>query len=121
MQTKRLLKWIGISLAVFIIPVIIIVFNIAEKPIEAPQPTPVATSTTPLQVHFIDVGQGDSILIDSGTNEVLIDGGKKSPGVTDYISKYIDGPLEVMVATHTDVDHIGGLIKVLDVFQVEEI
>jgi competence protein ComEC len=74
-----------------------------------------------LKVHFIDVGQGDSILIDLGSEEVLIDGGEKSPGVVDYISQYIDGPLEVMVATHTDADHIGGLTKVLDDFQVEEI
>lgn len=74
-----------------------------------------------LQVHFIDVGQGDSILIDLGLEEVLIDGGKKSPGVTDYISKYIDGPLEVMVATHPHLDHVGGLSKVLNDFQVKEI
>lgn len=74
-----------------------------------------------LQVHFIDVGQGDSILIDFGSDEILIDGGGRSPGVTDYISEYIDGSLEVMVATHPHADHIGGLIKVLEVFQVEEI
>jgi len=80
-----------------------------------------STLTGTLKVHFIDVGQGDSILIDHGSEEVLIDGGEKSPGVTDYIKKYIDGPLEVMVATHTDADHIGGLIKVLKDFQVEEI
>ncbi len=35
-----------------------------------------------LKVHFIDVGQGDSILIDFGDIEVLIDGGGKSPGVS---------------------------------------
>ena len=74
-----------------------------------------------LRVHFIDVGQGDSILVDLGSNEVLIDGGGKSPGVTDYIGKYIDGPLEVMVATHPHADHIGGLIEALEVLQVEEI
>jgi len=74
-----------------------------------------------LQVHFIDVGQGDSILIDLGDTEVLIDGGDKSPGVVTYISDYIDGSLEVMVATHPHADHIGGLIAVLDTFEVEEI
>ena len=80
-----------------------------------------STLTGTLKVHFIDVGQGDSILIDLGSEEVLIDGGEKSPGVVDYISKYIDGPLEVMVLTHPHADHIGGLIKVLKDFQVEEI
>jgi beta-lactamase superfamily II metal-dependent hydrolase len=74
-----------------------------------------------LTVHFIDVGQGDSILVDFGDIEVLIDGGDKSPGIVDYIDDYVDGPLEVMIATHPHADHIGGLIAVLGRFQVDEI
>jgi len=74
-----------------------------------------------LTVHFIDVGQGDSILLDFGDIEVLIDGGDKSPGVVSYIDDYVDGPLEVMIATHPHADHIGGLIAVLDAFEVDEI
>jgi len=62
-----------------------------------------------LKVHFIDVGQGDAILIDIGDTEVLIDGGDRSPGITEYIQAFIDGPIEVMVATHPHADHIGGL------------
>ena len=81
-----------------------------------------STSSTPaVTVHFIDVGQGDSILIDCGETEVLIDGGKSSPGVVDYLNAYVDGPLDVMVATHTDADHIGGLIAVLENYQVGDI
>ena len=52
---------------------------------------------------------------------MLIDGGDKSPGVTGYLSTYVDGNLEVMVATHMDADHIGGLIAVLNTFAVEEV
>jgi len=74
-----------------------------------------------LTVHFIDVGQGDSILLDLGDIEVLIDGGEKSPGVVSYIDDYVDGPLEVMVATHPHADHIGGLIEVLGAFEIDEI
>ena len=92
-----------------------------EETTEEKEDVASSTGTGTLKVHFIDVGQGDSILIDLGSEEVLIDGGEKSPGVTDYISQYIDGPLEVMVATHTDADHIGGLTGVLKDFQVEEI
>lgn len=96
-------------------------------------PTPSLAATTPLytptplptqgelEIHFIDVGQGDSILIDLGETEVLIDGGEKSPGVVDYLKKHVDGPLEVMVATHPHADHIGGLIAVLAAFQVQQI
>ena len=74
-----------------------------------------------LQVYFIDVGQGDSILLDLGKTEVLIDGGDRSPGVTAYLQEYVDGSLEAMLATHPHADHIGGLIAVLDTFDVEEI
>jgi len=81
----------------------------------------ITTSPAALTVHFIDVGQGDSILIDLGDIEVLIDGGGKSSDVVGYIDNYIDGPLEVVVATHPHADHIGGLIGVLDAFKVDEI
>lgn len=85
------------------------------------EPTPTPTPTTNLQVHFIDVGQGDAILLDLGDTEVLIDGGGRSPGVTEYLEDYVNGSLEVLIATHPHADHIGGLIEVLDDFDVEEI
>lgn len=74
-----------------------------------------------LTVHFIDVGQGDSILLDIGETEILIDGGDRNPGAAGYLGAYVDGPLEVMVATHTDADHIGGLIQALAQYDVAEI
>lgn len=79
------------------------------------------SSEEELEVHFIDVGQGDSILVDLGETEILIDGGSKSPGVTAYLNHYVDGQLEVMVATHPHADHIGGLIAVLDAFDIKEV
>ncbi len=91
-------------------------------PAPEPTPTPVPTPTTrELKVHFIDVGQGDSILIDLGETEVLIDGGGKSPGVVSYLKSYVDELIEIMVATHPHADHIGGLIAVLAEFEVKEI
>lgn len=105
---------------------LILVVGCSPKPSIAPSATPESTpSPTPtlsaLTVHFIDVGQGDSILIDLGDVEILIDGGDRSPGVVNYISPYVDGALEIMVATHPHADHIGGLIAVLDRFEVKEI
>lgn len=92
------------------------------EPTLPPAPTPTPSPTTQeLKVHFIDVGQGDSILIDFGDDEILIDGGDKSPGVVTYLADYVDGALEAMVATHPHADHIGGLIAVLSTFEVEEI
>ncbi|MFC2017199.1 lamin tail domain-containing protein [Chloroflexota bacterium] len=95
-----------------------------EVATSAPEETPASTATPTmekLRVHFIDVGQGDSILVDLGEMEILIDGGGKSPGVTAYLNDYVDGQLEVIVATHPHADHIGGLIAVLDAFDVQEI
>jgi len=74
-----------------------------------------------VKVHFIDVGQGDAILIDLGETEILIDGGKATPGVIGYLNSFVDGPLEIMVATHPHADHIGGLIAVLTAFEVQEV
>jgi len=74
-----------------------------------------------LKVYFFNVGQGDAILVDLEDVEVLIDGGDRSPGVVQYLKNYVDGPLEVMVATHPHADHIGGLIDVLAAYQVEQI
>jgi competence protein ComEC len=70
---------------------------------------------------LFDVGQGDAILIDLQEIEVLIDGGDRSHGVVSYLKSYVDGPLELMIATHPHADHIGGLIDVLAAFEVEEV
>jgi competence protein ComEC len=96
---------------------------VTTTPTPAQNSTPTTTEGTlpQLQVHYIDVGQGDSILLDLGATEVLIDGGDKSPGVVPYLQQHVDGPLEAMIATHPHADHIGGLIAVLDAFNVERI
>jgi len=75
----------------------------------------------PLTVHFIDVGQGDSILIVTPEgNTVLIDGGSKSsgPNVVSYLKNQGITEINVIMATHPHEDHIGGLISVLDSFEV---
>ena len=97
-----------------------------SPPLDEPSPTPSLTpSQTPslceLKVHFIDVGQGDSILIDYDETEILIDGGDKSSGIEKYLTSYVDGAIEVMIVTHPHADHIGGLIDVLAAFEVQEI
>ncbi|HVI42594.1 MAG TPA: stalk domain-containing protein, partial [Anaerovoracaceae bacterium] len=76
-----------------------------------------------MTIHFLDVGQGDSILIDYGDYEALIDAGNNGDGslVVNYIKPYIDGDLDLMIATHVHEDHIGGLDDVLKAYQVDEI
>lgn len=75
-----------------------------------------------LRVHFIDVGQGDSIFIQSpeGKN-MLIDGGKRDTGkeVVTYLHSQGVDKLDYVVATHPDADHIGGLLAVLNSISVK--
>ncbi|MFA4836571.1 MAG: MBL fold metallo-hydrolase [Dehalococcoidia bacterium] len=93
--------------------------NKLQEALDGPSPPPPPSGI--LSVHFIDVGQGDSILIDLGETEILIDGGNRGSGVANLISENVDGALEAMVATHTDADHIDGLIDVLAKYQVKDI
>lgn len=86
--------------------------------------TTIATVSGPLKVHFIDVGQGDSILIQTPDGKtMLIDGGPKSsgPSLVSYLKKQGITKINVMVATHPHEDHIGGLIDVINNFTVDNI
>lgn len=76
-----------------------------------------------LDVHFIDVGQADAILIDNQDFEVLIDAGNNKDGqtVVSYLKPYLDGPLDLVIGTHPDADHIGGLDDVLNAYNVSKI
>lgn len=70
-----------------------------------------------MHVHFIDVGQGDSIFIESPDGKtMLIDGGVKGAGeeIVAYLKEQGVQKLDAVVATHPDADHIGGLIAVLN-------
>ena len=77
-----------------------------------------ATST--LDVYVLDVGQGDAILLDYGTYELLIDGGADGSCVP-VIEMYVDGYLEIVIATHPHSDHIGGLDEVIRAFDVLQV
>lgn len=74
-------------------------------------------------MHFLEVGQGDAALINDGEFEILIDAGVSAEGgkVVQYLSGYVDGDLDVVVASHEDADHIGGLPAVFDAYTVEEV
>lgn len=75
-----------------------------------------------MTVTYLDVGQGDSIFIADGANEkMLIDGG---PGrqVLRSLAKEMgkfDRTLNVVVATHSDSDHVGGILEVCENYKIE--
>ncbi|MEX0931528.1 MAG: MBL fold metallo-hydrolase [Candidatus Paceibacterota bacterium] len=78
-------------------------------------------NTSYLQVSFLDVGQGDAILIQSPTgNQVLIDGGRGEIVLQKIssIMPFYDKSIDVVIGTHPDLDHIGGLPYVYDAYEV---
>lgn len=75
----------------------------------------------PLNVVFLDVGQGDAILISEGSQQLLIDGGKDGKLLLEKLGKYVpfwDRNIEVILETHPDQDHIGGLVDVVGTYEV---
>jgi beta-lactamase superfamily II metal-dependent hydrolase len=72
-------------------------------------------NSTLVTVYFFDVGQGDSIFIDTNGLDVLIDGGPRSAGATlmGYLNGLHVSRIDIVVATHPHEDHIGGLITAL--------
>jgi len=79
-------------------------------------PSVVSQTGANVTVHFIDVGQGDSIFIDTADRDVLIDGGSAtaSQKVLDYLDSLNITHIHIVIATHIHEDHIGGLVTLLN-------
>ncbi|MCX6056549.1 MAG: MBL fold metallo-hydrolase [Chloroflexi bacterium] len=87
-------------------------------PTETQLPTPTAEPPQPasgvLHFHFVNVGQGDSTVIQAPDGKImLIDGGDPNTGIVQYLQNMGVQRIDLMVATHPHADHIGGLVQVL--------
>jgi competence protein ComEC len=75
-----------------------------------------------LKVYFLDIGQGDAILVVTpNNNKILIDGGPDS-SVLNQLGKvmgFFDRDINIILATHPDKDHIAGLPLVLNHYKVD--
>lgn len=82
-----------------------------------------AATTKKMSVHYINVGQGDSTLIRAPYGEnILIDGGNiNGSNLVSYLKKQGIKTIDVMISTHPDADHIGGLDDVLKAFTVKSV
>src|SRR5699024_6291491 len=77
-----------------------------------------------LEVHYIDIGQGDSIFIQLPNGEtILIDGGPRTNSkiLVNYLEELGVENINYLVATHPHEDHIGGLPNVIRNFKVDKI
>lgn len=80
------------------------------------------TDIEKLTVHYIDVGQGDSIYITSGGEGMLIDCGES--GEAERVISYLDNmgisKIDYVVGTHPHSDHMGGMSKIVEHFDIGE-
>jgi competence protein ComEC len=91
-----------------------------EAPV-TPTITPILSPTPAFTVHFMDVGQGDAILIERGDTDILVDGGSTSANVLAYLQGQGVADIDLLVATHPHADHIGGLPAILAQYHVSEV
>ncbi|UCC17671.1 MAG: DNA internalization-related competence protein ComEC/Rec2 [Dehalococcoidales bacterium] len=77
-----------------------------------------------LHVYFLNVGQGDAILINKGSRQILVDGGPSPQAITTALGKampFWDRSIDLVVLTHPDADHVTGLIEVLRRYEIKQV
>lgn len=81
------------------------------------------TEAAKMEVHFIDVGQGDATLIMCDGHSMLIDAGDYSKGtaIQNYLQKQQVKRLDYLILTHPDSDHIGGAPVIITKFAIDKV
>lgn len=82
-----------------------------------------STSKGEMKVHFLDVGQGLSVLVQSDGKTLIYDGGdrKTSSFVVSYLKDQKVKSIDYLVSSHYDSDHMAGLIGCLKAFKVKNV
>jgi len=122
---KPILSYLFLFILIFIISFVIVGCSKSSDANSTVYPSQrvIAPREEELLVHFIDVGQADSILIQQGNEFMLIDGGNNADSdlVVDYLVNQGVCDLKYVIGTHPHEDHIGGLDAVIDSFNVETV
>ncbi|MEK7096616.1 MAG: MBL fold metallo-hydrolase [Patescibacteria group bacterium] len=76
-----------------------------------------------LSVYFLNVGQGDAVLIQKNDQEILIDGGPSGEiaNILGGILKSTDRKIETVILTHPHSDHLAGINKIIDHYEIGQI
>ena len=82
-----------------------------------------AANPDKMEVHFIDVGQGDATLITCSGHAMLIDSGDDTKGtaIQNYLKKQNIKQLDYLLLTHPDADHIGGAPVIITKFDIDKV
>ncbi|MDE5697039.1 MAG: MBL fold metallo-hydrolase [Lachnospiraceae bacterium] len=82
-----------------------------------------STEAEKMEVHFIDVGQGDAALVICDGHAMLIDAGDYSKGtaIQNYLQKQKVKKLDYLILTHPDSDHIGGAPVIITKFEIDKV
>lgn len=82
-----------------------------------------SSGTYDMTVHFLDVGQGLSVLVQSGDEVLIYDGGDRdtSSYVVSYLKDLGIKTIDYLISSHYDSDHVYGLIGCLNAFEVENV
>ncbi len=85
--------------------------------------TQASQEAEPLEIHYIDVGQGSATLLKSGSHAMLIDTGDSDQGtkIQLYLKKQGVENLDYLVLTHPDADHIGGAPVIITKFGIGQL
>jgi competence protein ComEC len=77
-----------------------------------------------LHISFLDVGEGDAILIQNGSHNILIDGGPSPQAITLGLGSRLPfwrHNLDMILLTHPHLDHLSGLVEVLRRYHVQQV
>src|SRR5712691_12015772 len=106
-MNKTLRPVVILVLLAVVLVALVLVFRQPQKP----GPGPVSGK---LVVHFLDIGQGDSELIELPDGEtILIDSGDRGAPTVDLLRKYGVRQIDLIIATHPHSDHMGEMRDVL--------
>lgn len=110
-----------INLAIiFFLVILVSLFTVACNTLVTDSSKNTQPESNKMLIHYIDVGQGDSVLIQVNNRNLLIDAGPKSDKkkLLDYLSKLNLEKLDYVIATHPHEDHIGNMADIIEGYKV---
>lgn len=98
------------------VPLLLIAFLVSFTAVSLPDDN--------LHVSFLDIGEGDSILVQIAGKSILIDGGPSPQAVCLALSEKLpfwDHSIDMVILTHPHLDHLSGLVEVLKRYRVKQV